>query len=161
MPYRQTGGFTAVFSSTPTVSATPDYTTGDNMGGKITIEKIGRLHRLIDSRGIIQSVVITDKSGQNLDIDVIFFDSDPSGTTFTDNAALTIVDADLVKIVGTVLVNTWSAFAANGVGFETNLGIPFDLGSANASLFAALVARNSHNLASTSDLTLRVGILQD
>ena len=159
--HQQTGGFTKVFSATPTVDASNNYATGDNMGGLITLTNVGRLHRLIDSRGIIQSVVITDLSGQNLDIDVIFFDTNPTNSTFTDNVAQTIVDADLLTIIGVANVTTWAAFVANGVGVAVNLGITFDLGVANGELYCALVARGAHNLESTSDLTLRVGILQD
>ena len=159
------GGFTKVHTATPTVSASPDYTAGDAMGGLITFTNFGRRNRIyteeVGSTGVIHSVTITDLSAQALNIDVVFFDVNPSNTTVTDNATLDIHDTDLLTIVGVVNVTTWASFSDNAVGFEGNLGIPFDLGAGNSSIYAVLVARDVHNLASTSDLTLRVEVLQD
>ena len=159
------GGFTKVHSSTPTVSVSPNYSSGDAMGGLITFTNFGRRNRLaveeFGGAGIIQSVVITDLAAQSLNIDVIFFDTNPSNTTVTDNATLDVHDTDLLTILGIVNVTSWADFSDNSVGFESNLGIPFDLGAGNSSIYAVMVARGAHNLASTSDLTLRVGVLQD
>ena len=165
--YAQGGGLTKIFTDTPTVSASPNYTDGDNMGGLITLTNFGRPTNTdassptVFSSGIIQSVVITNLVAGSLNIDVLFFDTNPSNTTFTDNGALTVNDTDLLTLIGLASVTTWSAFADNEMGYESNLGIPFNLEAGNASMYVALVARGAHNLASTSDLTLRVGTLLD
>ena len=162
----QGGGFTRMYTSTPTVSDTPDYTSGDLMGGKITITQAGtandgRPHRLTDFSGIIQSVIIMDLDARNLDIDVVFFDTDPTNTTFTDNAAFDINDTDLLTVIGVVNVTTWAAFNDNGVGKSVNEGLAFHTGLNGSAIYAALVARGAHNLSTTNALTLRVGILED
>lgn len=159
------GGFTKFHTATPTVSASPDYTAGDAMGGKITFTNFGRRNRVltkdVGSTGVIHSVMISDLSAEAKNIDVVFFDTNPSNSTITDNAAIDVHDTDILTIIGVVNVTTWASFNDNAVGFEGNLGIPFDLEAGNSTVYVALVARGDHNLASTSDLTLRVGVLQD
>lgn len=131
-----------------TVEATPDYSAGDLVGGLLTIMESAL-------GGLIQSVVITDLAKQNVNKDVVFFDTNPANTTFTENAALAIADADLVDVLGVAAVDTWFSFSDNSVGQALNLAIPF----VNTPLYAAIVERGTANYASTSDLTIRIGVL--
>lgn len=131
-----------------TVEASPDYSTGDLVGGLLTI-----LESAVG--GLIQSVIITDLAKQNIAKDVVFFDTNPSNTTFTENATLDIDDADLLDVIGVVPVLDWFSFSDNSIGQALNLAIPF----VNTPLYAALVERGTANYASTSDLTIRIGIL--
>ncbi len=131
-----------------TVQASPNYSAGDLVGGKLELSDRA-------FGGLIQSVVITDLAGVNIDKDVVFFDTNPSNTTFTENAALDINDADLVNILGVAAVDTWFSFNDNSVGQALNLAIPF----VNTGLYAAIVERGTANYASTADLSIRVGIL--
>jgi hypothetical protein len=85
-------------------------------------------------------------------LDVVLFDSDPSATTFTDQAALDIADADLLKVIGVVSVTTWYAFADNSVGQARNLAIPV---SSAGSLYACLVSRATPTFAAATDVTIR------
>lgn len=158
MTEQSVGGFTKIVELTPTVEATPDYATGDLIGGKL--EFTGAIRRKFTNTGIIQSVIITDKAKQSINIDVLFFDTDPSNTTFTENGVLVVHDTDLLNLVGVAAVTDWKNFSDNSMGQALNLGIPFKIDT-NFSLWAAMVTRGAHNLASTSDLTIRVGILQD
>ena len=127
----------------------------DLIGGKI---ELANAVWSAGSGGLIQSVVITDLAKQSITKDVIFFDADPTGTTFTENGAFDIHDADLVRIIGVASVSTRFPFNDNSFGGAFNLAIPFVL--AGTSLFVAVVERGAGNYVSTSDLTLRVGILQ-
>ncbi len=146
--------------STPTVSASSAYTAGDAVGGKISLT----LAVLPGTRSaMIHQVIVTDLGAQTDDTDVIFFDSDPSATTFTDNAALDIADADLVKVFAVVPLTLHKDFSDNGVSLPAvgdNLNIPFVLDAGETTLYAALVTRGTPTYASTSDITLRVGIVQ-
>jgi hypothetical protein len=136
-----------------TVEATPDYSSGDLVGGLLNISDIESEKKF--GGGLIQSVLITDLAKQDIDKDVVFFDTNPSNTTFTENAALDIADADLVNILGVAQVTTWIDFNDNSIGQALNLAIPFS----NTALYAAIMERGTANYASTSDLTIRVGIL--
>lgn len=167
----QGGGFTFVASVTPTVQDGVDYSTGDLIGGKLTFTFVGghtadgataaRPTRLVNFTGIIQSVSITDKAGVLTDIDVVIFNADPSGTTFTENAVLNIVDADLTKIIGVASVTDWVSFSTNAQGDAVNLGFAFDTKATGNVLFGAMIARGAANLTGTTDLTINVGILVD
>ncbi len=154
----QVGGFTKIITLTPVISASPDYTSGDLVGTKLSFLLVVRGSG--NHTGLIQSVIITDLEKQSIETDVVFFDADPSNTTFTDNAALDVNDTDLLTIAGVATVNDWAAFNDNSVGQALNLAIPFDLG-VGTTLYGALVTRGAPNHGGTSDLTVRVSILQD
>lgn len=153
-------GSTNIVSSTLTVQAAA-YAAGDIVGGKITLTGVV-VSPLDRPTGIIHSVAITDKAGQDVDYDVVFFDTDPSNTTFTENSALTLSDTDLPTIVGVAQVTTHVAFAASGVNILHGANIPFKITdtSTNA-LYACVITRGAPTYASTSDVTLRIGVLQD
>ncbi len=156
------GGFTDVVEATPTIE-TGIYASGDLIGELITLAGAARTisEGGDEGTGLIQSVILTDLSKQDANIDVVFFDANPDGTTFTDNSPLDVADADLVKIIGVAQITTYADFNDNSVGWAANLALPFDLKGRTASLFAALVSRGTPTYAATSDLTLRIGILQD
>lgn len=161
----QMGGFTVDLTVVPAVSASPNYTSGDVMGTQTEIVNAGRLTgsgQSVDTRGIIQSVMISDKAEQSLNLDVFFFNAEPATGTYTDNAAFALDDADALLCIGVAEVTTWvDGGSGSDVGFATNLGFAFDIGSGNGSIWVILVARGAHNLGSTTDLQLRVGILAD
>ncbi len=158
MSHERVGGYTKIVEATPAVEATPDYSAGDLLGGKIIFANAvrGSGHH----SGVIQSVVITDLDKQSINIDVLFFDTDPSNSTYTENGAHDVHDTDILNLVGVALVSDWKAFSDNSAGQALNLGIPFDLGTGTI-LYAVMIARGTINLGSTSSITLRVSILQD
>jgi hypothetical protein len=145
-------------TATPTVSTSPAYTSGDNVGGKVTLTDVCRAST---GSGIIQSVVITSKSLQSGSFDVIFFNADPSGSTFTDNGAQGVVDADLSKIIGVAHCSDVTALAAESIHQATGLALPFALSGGATTIYAAIVTRATPTLGSTSDIWLSVRILQD
>lgn len=146
-----------VLTATPTVS-TSAYTSGDNVGGKVTLTSVCRAEQ---GSGLIQSVIITSKSIQTATFDVVFFSSDPSGSTFTDNVAQAIVDADLSKIIGVAQCSTVVALAAESIHQATGLALPFALSGGATSLYAAIIVRGTPTLGSVSDIWLSVQVLQD
>ena len=135
------------------------YATGELVGGKLTLTVPELVAPKFNRGGLVQSVVITDLAKQSVNKDVVFFDVDPSATTFTENAALDINDADLLNIIGVAQVLTWADFSDNSVGQALNLAIPFIIGASGTALFAAIVERGAPTYAGTSDLSIRVGIL--
>ena len=153
-------GSTNIVSTTATVQAAA-YSANDVVGGLITLTGVC-VSALDRPTGIIHSVVITDKAAQDVDYDVVFFDTNPSNTTFTENSALTLSDTDLPTIVGVAQVTTHVAFSASGVNILHGANIPFRITdtSTNA-IYACIITRGAPTYASTSDVTLRVGILQD
>lgn len=143
-----------IVSSTPTIDAGA-YAAGDALSA--VIELTGAL-RGFNSGGYIQSVVITDKAAAAKQLEVCFFSAT---VTATKNAAFAPTDAQLVNFLGSVTISSFSAFADNGVGQEHNVGIPVPPSSSSTSLFAVIVCREAITPASTSDITLKVGVVQD
>lgn len=134
------------------------YATGDLIGTKITLAEATQEART----GVIMSVVLVDQAKQNAAVDVIFFGADPSATTFTDNGALDMADADALNICGGVKIaaTDYFDFADNSFANPAAKAIVFKL-ALGQTLFAALVSRGSPTYVAASDLQLSVGILQD
>lgn len=143
---------------TPTVSASPDYTAGDAVGGLQTIT--GAAMPDVGS-GILHSVTVGNLAAAAPTLDVIIFSANPTGTTVTDNAALDIADADLSKVACVVQVTSGSALADNSLAFASGTNCVFKLAQQATTLYAVAVARSTINLDATSDLTFRYGILMD
>lgn len=144
-------------SASPTVD-TSAYAAGDLIGGKLSFD-------LSFFKGgpslLIQSALLVDEAKQSAAIDIVLWDSNPSGTTFTDQAALDIADADVPKIVGIIPFSFYSAFADNGIGWAGNLAMPLrvDPTLASPTLYAALVSRGTPTFAAATDVTLRLGFI--
>jgi hypothetical protein len=150
------GGTVAVLTPTVTVDAAL-YATGDNFGGKLTLTG---MTRTAAGSGMIQSVVITSKVLGTFTADVIFFNADPSASTFTTNTAQALADADLAKIIGVAQCNTVVAVTDASIHQASNLALPFKLPSGTTG-YAAIVVRGAPTPASTSDISISIRVLQD
>ena len=146
-----------VVEATPTID-TNAYGTGDLLGTKMELVGSGFEGR---GRGIIESVEIIDLAKNTVDVDVVIFDANPSGTTFTNNAAFDIADADLPNVVCVIPVTSHFDFNDNGISIAKNVGCPFRLAQGSTSLYAALVIRATATYATAADISLRVGIRQE
>lgn len=142
-----------IVSATPTITAGL-YSEGDSVGGLIKLKS----NELIDNqRVLLQGVILTDLSGQSGNIDAVFFDSKPTATTFTNDVTLDMADADLTKIQHIEQITTYSAFNDNSASVNNAVSIPIVF---TDSIYVALVARSTPTYTSTSDLTLRVILIQ-
>lgn len=156
----QMGGHTVALSpSSGPVCDTSIYASGDLIGGLLTFANAARIAA---GSGTIQGVVIGDLAKQDAAIDIVFFNANPDGTTFTDQAPLDIADADIPKIIGVmkVLASDYSDFNDNSVATKAPFGLPFKLAS-GTSIYACLVCRGTPTYASASDLTPKIKIYQD
>lgn len=153
----QAGDITTI-SAVPTISSSPAYSSGDALGGKITLASAVRVS---GGSGIVENLKLSDLGKQNGVVYVVFFKADPSGTTFTDNAVLDIADADMSKCIGHVKIEAtdYASFNDNSVAAVKAIGLAFKLTS-GTSLYACLLSGDTKTYTSTSDLELEVGILQ-
>ena len=135
------------------------YATGDTLGDKSPI--MIAPGRVIGGTGIIHSVTVQDLSKQSIALDVVIFDANPTGTTFTDNSALDIADADLPKVIGivTITAGDYAAFNDSSVAHVRGLSLPFQCIS-STSLWFALVTRGSPTYVA-DELSIAFGVLQD
>ena len=134
------------------------YASGEGMGGKLTLSNA---IRVAAGSGLLQSITIHDLSNQKGALDVIIFNADPSGTTFTNNAALDVADADLIKIIGYVSIyaSDYISFADNAVATKSGLAMPVDI-AAGRDLYACVVSRGTPTY-TANELGIVFGFLQD
>jgi len=140
-------------SVTPTITAGA-YASGDNVGGLLTLSGLFR-----DSgSALVTSVTITDRASQGADIDAVFYSA--SVTSAGDNNAYDPSDSDNELTTCYVPVTTHVAFNDNGLSFQRNVGCSISATSGRNG-FVQLVARAAPTYASTSDIVLKVCVLQD
>ena len=151
-----TGGNIIAISQSPTVSASPAYSSGDVIGAKLTF---AAAVLAAGGSGLVQSVTIDCKSAQTGAMDLILFNADPSASTFTDNAALAVNAADFDKVVAVVHISDWTNLGTPSFAQGQNLAMPFTL--VGPSLFGVLVARSTPTLGSTSDLTISANVIRN
>lgn len=156
------GGFTIVKRPAVVVD-TNIYADGDNIGGLLTLSNVG--HTSGANTGILQDVTLVeaDSSPQNAAIDVMFFDANPSASTFTNNIATVIHADDEDKIIGVAQLA-----AANYVASISALAIveknawvkPFNLGN-DKHLYAALICKGTPTYNAVGDLSIAIGMFVD
>lgn len=152
-------GFLNTVSVTPTVEATPDYSTGDVIGGIMTFAAILRADT---KTAYAVSVRLTSKvaAASMAAIDVYIFNANPSGSTVTENAAFGLADADRAKLKGKISVSTWDVVGAAVSTAYAEGRVPIT-GAAADDIYVVMVARGTINLGSTSDLTVELTVDQN
>lgn len=140
-------------SVTPTID-TNAYAAGDLIGTKLTFASALNASSL---SGLLTSVTLTDLGAEGKNVELVIFNADPTGTTFTDNAAFDPADADLTKIVCRVYITSHSAFNDNGASFANNIGCA--ISASTSTIYGAMIAREIVTYDTTSAITLILGML--
>lgn len=153
MSFPQAGTFGTVITPTITVSASPDYSSGDSMGGKITLPGVARVTGGLSK---LQTITIIDHSNQKPAGTLLFFKSDPAAATITDNAAF-VFSTDGNKVIATHAIAaadyvTIDSKAVLCYGNINKLVQPTD-----TALYAAFVVTTASNLAATTDIQIAFG----
>lgn len=131
------------------------YTAGDLIGGKMTFD----LSDFRDRDIFIRSAFVYDQSKNDKDYILVLFGADPAATTFTDQAAFDVDDADLTKIIGTISLATLTGFNDNGVSMVQALALPIPLDpKGNMTLYAALVSVADPTFAAATDVSVALVI---
>ena len=149
-----------LITATPATLSLTGYADGDCIGTKLTFTNAARA---AGGSGIVNSAMLYDLNNQGVGIELALFDTDPSGTTFTDNAALDIVDADMPKLMGFIAVDTFSAFSDTQLGIPTpgdTISLPFKCASTTRDIYGVMVGTAAATYTATADLGVRLGIVQ-
>lgn len=146
-----------VISVTPTID-TNIYAAGDAVGGKQTLTGACRI-----SGGIatLESLVVVDKGNQKANLTILFFDSDPSAATITNNAAF-VYSTDISKLIGRINIATadYETIDSEAIGVVRNIGLKLKA-SGSAILYAAVVLTSgTPTYTATSDLIFKYGFDQ-
>jgi hypothetical protein len=146
---------------TPTVTV-GTYASGNVVGGLLTFPNMVRSPGV---GGLVQTVIVRDKAGQNVSYDLFLFDAAP--TTQTDKTAVALTAADLAKCIGVVSLSgaVLGAAATMGVLTATGLALAFKLPGGTTppspALYGILVTRGAPVYASTSDVSVELVVLPD
>jgi hypothetical protein len=98
-----------VVTVVPVVSTAPAYTSGDNVGGKLTILDAVS----VVGPSLLKSLTIVDRGNQKAAMDLLLFKAPLTGA-YTDNAAQSIATADIANLIG--------RFAIAAIDFTTETG---------------------------------------
>jgi len=151
----QIGGKTATVEVALTVTAAA-YATGQIVGGLITFSNA----LLTAGTGILQSIVIKCKSIQTTGFKLYLFKSNPTNSTWTDKTtpAINVADIPFLTAVRT-LASPDSSLGTHTLYVDDGIGKVLTPGS--TTMYGILFATGAPTFASTSDVTVSIGILQD
>ena len=100
---------------------TTAYADNDLVGEQFEM-KVGH-----EGKGVVlQGITLHDIDSQTAILEIVIWGKDPSGSTFTNNSAVTVVDADLptIQAVVNVAAADYVAFADNSIAIVKDLVIP-------------------------------------
>ena len=89
---------------------------------------------------ILQSITVLDKDDQGAEMDLVFLDANTS--LGTENAAVTIADADAEDILGIVNVSTYTDLVNSQIATVTGIGLEMKA-DASTSLWVAGITRGT------------------
>lgn len=148
---------TKFVTQSPTVD-TSAYAAGDTVGALMTFTNVCEP---LTKRGQLLGVKIFDKSATAADIDLVLFNTDPTGSgTFTDNAAFDPNDALLPNIAAYVAIATHKSFSDNGISYAADIVRPVKC-SSGSTLYGYLVARAARTQAGAADITVQLEVVAD
>lgn len=134
-----------------TVSTSPAYSSGDAIGGKITLANAVRVSGGIS---ILANIHLTDRANQKPTGNIFLFDADPSAATITDNAGF-VFSTDDLKVVATVPVASTDWVTTNSKATANLSGLARMVQAASGTtLYAAFVSTSTPTFAATTDLQL-------
>lgn len=158
---------TKTVSVTPTVSTTPAYTSGDQVGGIMTLTDVVRQDSNMGYGNIeLKSVTILDASLQSIAIDLWFFKVSPTVTS-SDNVAFSMTDANqAAQCIGAISVGTsYSASALNSTSTDgKNIGMCLQVPGSSATptnLYAIAIVRGTPTFATTDALQFQFSFYVD
>lgn len=140
---------------------TTAYADHDLVGGLLTLTNpFGA-----DAGFIVNSITVQDLDADNAcPLVVLFFEENPSGTTFTNNSILALADADVPKVVhkAKIAASDYDAMGTSSMVAEvTGLGFAMKSRGAAGAFYVALMSDGGTPTWAASDVSLSFGIVAD
>lgn len=123
------------------------YTSGDALGVKTSVS--------VPGRGVIMKIQVIDRDSEDVNLDVVMFDTDIAGTAA--NAAFAPTDVELSTLVGAILVDTWKTFSTNSLGVVDNIGFPYE--TKTGVIYFQCVTRGTPTYTAITDLLISFTIV--
>jgi hypothetical protein len=152
----EVGGKTIVKDVTLTLD-TLAYASGDVLAD---FQEVTGCLRVNDGTAVLQSIVLLDKDDQGGALDLVF--ANAAGTLGTENAAVSISDADAANILGVVPITAsdYVDLVNSKIVILKNVGLGIVSKSAADSIYVGAISRDSKTY-TASGITLRLTFLAD
>ncbi len=137
--------------------ATPDYSSTDLCGGKITFANIGRGGAACS--GLVKRLNLLSIDAIGVASAFLLFRANPAASTFTENGAFTIHADDLPNLLRAIPVPSASWVTLTGTAYyeqEIPLSIPFE--APTEKLYGALIAGGTINLSTAASIVATLGV---
>lgn len=144
-------------SVTPTID-TNAYTANDQVGDLQTLTNALRTGA---TSCMLEAITILDKAAQSAALQIFFFNASPTIAS-SNNAAISITDAEMVKFIGSVTIPAanYVTTASNSAATLTNIQLPL-IPTTGTSLFALAKTTGTPTYGAVSDLIFTYVIRQD
>ena len=148
-----------VITATPVIQAAA-YAAGDQLGSLVTLSNAMDATK---DTGSVLSLTVIDKGEQSSALSVLFFSAAPTIAS-ADNAPLSISDDEMAsKFLGAVSVEAADYLDVGNqtVATKAVVGLMLQSASGSTSLYCILLCEGTPTYTSTSDLVLKIGVVQD
>ena len=154
----QVGGHVTIVDVTLTLD-TDAYVDGDVLA---EVQEVTNALRTDGGSGLLQSIIVIDKSDQGEALDIYLFSENAS--LGTENSAVSISDDDAEKIMAKIEVGSGDYYDMGGVQVaassnQQNLALPIKV-SSGTSIWLGAVSRGTGTYADDG-IVVRLGIIQD
>lgn len=137
------------------------YTSGDCVGGKLTVSSAFVFGQSSTQAGWLESVMVLDRDKQKQPLKLLIFKADPTVATLTDNAAL-VLSTDNLKLIGYVQIAALDYVdigSADSIAQIWDIHLPL-LSPGDTNLYFALMTTGTPTYTNGKGLYLTLGITQ-
>ena len=146
-----------------TIVLDPTVDTSIYASGDLVCEKLTLTNAVLRDGGVckVEKVIVVDQAKQDAPLDLVFFNSDPDATTFTENVAFNPANADADRIAGVVSIVAadYADFSDNSAACWSGNSITIHSASGH-DLYLAVVSRGTPTYATAGDLRLIITLQQ-
>jgi hypothetical protein len=148
-------GSGAIVKVALTVTAS-SYTSGNSIGGKITIANAVRVSGGVS---VLTNIQLLDRANQRPTGTIYIFDADPSAATLTDKTAF-VFSTDDLKVVAQIPVASTDWVQTNSKATATLPNLAREVGPVTGTtLYAAFVTTSTPTFAATTDMQMVFGLV--
>lgn len=144
-------------TATPTID-TNIYASGDLIGDKMTFTFPDKWKD--HPTGSVFGVDILDKDKQGVNVTLILFSTNPTNSTFTNNAALAIHATDLPYATVKIPITSHVSFSANGISYSDNIKKLLQ-GTPDGLVYGVIQSNGTPTYTTTTSLTVRLFVEAD
>lgn len=155
----EVGGKSDIFNPDALVVTAGAYHANDVIGGLLTLSNAVRVS---GGTALLQSLFVLDAANQKAAMEILVFNSNPSASTFTDNAAPVIHADDRAKIIRRISVLASDYVTIGGLAIaDISPGSRVVKAAGSRNLYMVITTPGTPTYVATSDLSVSVGMLED